>query len=167
MWGGLDNNFVFHNDGGRYNPRTDSWLRTVDHECSRARSFHSSVWTGSEMIIWGGIGDIVLSDGGRYDPVTDNWKTISPVSAPLGAGMARGCGLAAKPSSGLGAIPAGVTTRSPIPGSSCQSSMLPANLWTHHRLDRHGVDCLRRHQFEPPCQALQPGNDTWTNATAW
>ncbi len=47
-----------------------------------ARALHSTVWTGSEMIVWGGSG---LNTGGRYDPITDNWQpTSTGANAPSG-----------------------------------------------------------------------------------
>ena len=40
-----------------------------------------SVWTGTEVIIWGGrIGNMALLDGAAYNPVTDTWRTITPNS---------------------------------------------------------------------------------------
>jgi hypothetical protein len=46
------------------------------------------VWTGTEMIVWGGItfdgglnGD-ALGDGARYDPSTDTWRTMSTIGSP-------------------------------------------------------------------------------------
>ncbi len=46
------------------------------------RSSTAVVWTGSEMIVWGGEGDAgPLGDGAAYDPVADSWRSISP--APL------------------------------------------------------------------------------------
>lgn len=43
-----------------------------------------AVWTGSQMIIWGGFygPDGGNADGASYDPVTDSWKAISNTSAP-------------------------------------------------------------------------------------
>ena len=38
--------------GGRYNPQTDTWLPT-SHP-GTARINHTAIWTGAEMIIWGG-----------------------------------------------------------------------------------------------------------------
>src|SRR5437667_82298 len=41
-----------------------------------ARSRHTAVWTGSEMIIWGGLSHESFQDlntGGRYNPNTDSW----------------------------------------------------------------------------------------------
>jgi hypothetical protein len=45
----------------------------------------SSVWTGTEMIIWGGTeaGLSKYNSGSRYDPVTDTWRTTSGTNAPF------------------------------------------------------------------------------------
>ena len=44
----------------------------------------TSVWTGSEMIVWGGEGApfVLLNTGGRYDPSTDSWTATSTTNAP-------------------------------------------------------------------------------------
>ena len=42
------------NTGGRYNPSTDSWTATSTTNAPAARAHHTAVWTGSEMIVWGG-----------------------------------------------------------------------------------------------------------------
>ena len=34
-----------------------------------AREGHSAVWTGHQMIVWGG-------DGSQYDPATDRWRPL-------------------------------------------------------------------------------------------
>jgi hypothetical protein len=39
------------------------------------------VWTGSEMIVWGGLSG-PLNTGGRYNPSTDSWTATSPSNAP-------------------------------------------------------------------------------------
>ena len=44
------------NDGGKYNPSTDSWTATSMTNPPSERYWHTAVWTGSEMIIWGGFG---------------------------------------------------------------------------------------------------------------
>ncbi len=38
------------------------------------RTGHHAIWTGSEMIIWGGSG---YTSGGLYDPATDSWSRMS------------------------------------------------------------------------------------------
>ncbi len=40
--------------GGRYNPSTDSWVATTTTGAPSARFLHTAVWTGTEMIVWGG-----------------------------------------------------------------------------------------------------------------
>src|SRR5213075_3219627 len=49
-----------------------------------ARYYHTAVWTGSEMIVWGGSGNIsgYANTGGRYDPATDSWTATSTTNAP-------------------------------------------------------------------------------------
>ena len=55
------------NTGGRYNPGTDSWTATSTTNAPSGRYDHTAVWTGSEMIVWGGIDDSgILNTGGRY-----------------------------------------------------------------------------------------------------
>src|SRR5439155_15187742 len=46
------------------------------------RAAHSAVWTGSEMIVWGGAGVVYLNTGGKYNPVTDSWTATSISNAP-------------------------------------------------------------------------------------
>ena len=49
------------------------------------RQKHTALWTGSQMLIWGG-GDagVFLNTGGRYNPATDGWQPITTGSAPSG-----------------------------------------------------------------------------------
>src|SRR5438874_9470169 len=72
----------FLTTGGRYNPGTDSWTATSTTSAPAARENHTAVWTGSEMIVWGGFGGSVLNTGGRYNPGTDSWTATSTTSAP-------------------------------------------------------------------------------------
>ena len=52
VWGGADpGNF---NDGGRYNPPNNSWTAVTSPVRLPRASSHTAVWTGSEMIVWGG-----------------------------------------------------------------------------------------------------------------
>src|SRR6266550_1022402 len=44
---------------------------------------HTAVWTGSEMIVWGGSGNTNgLNTGGRYNPITNSWTATSTINAP-------------------------------------------------------------------------------------
>jgi hypothetical protein len=64
------------------NDCTDDTWRVTPH-LPLNRHLHTAVWTGSEMIIWGGYnGSFALSDGGRYSPSTDSWTPTSVTSAP-------------------------------------------------------------------------------------
>ena len=77
IWGGSG-----LNTGGRYNPDTDSWTNTGADNVPSERSGHTAVWTGTEMIVWGGEGfSSLLNTGGRYDPITDSWTAISITNA--------------------------------------------------------------------------------------
>src|SRR5437667_8720277 len=77
------NNGSHLNTGGRYNPGTDSWTATSTTGAPAGREVHTAVWTGSEMIVWGGFnGSSVLNTGGRYNPGTDSWTATSTTSAP-------------------------------------------------------------------------------------
>src|SRR5947208_15661949 len=68
------------NTGGRYNPSTDSWIATSLTNAPSARDLHTAVWTGTEMIVWGGY--LALNTGGRYNPSTDSWTATSTINAP-------------------------------------------------------------------------------------
>ena len=58
----------------------DTWAAVKAGRQPTPRNMHSAVWTGAEMIIWGGTNSFRTADGGRYDPSTDTW-TLVPVSA--------------------------------------------------------------------------------------
>jgi hypothetical protein len=68
-------------------PRAHSWRPTQTYGTPRARAYHVAVWTGREMIVWGGQiagtspGAEIL-DGSRYDPVADRWTPMSTLGAP-------------------------------------------------------------------------------------
>src|SRR4029453_15131154 len=60
----------------------DTWTATSTINAPSARVRQTSVWTGSEMIIWGGWNGPALNTGGRYDPTTDSWTATSTANAP-------------------------------------------------------------------------------------
>ena len=48
-----------------------------------ARDSHTAVWTGSEMIVWGGRStNSLLNSGGKYDPAIDTWTFTNTAGAP-------------------------------------------------------------------------------------
>src|SRR5207245_3264808 len=62
----------------------DTWTPTSVTNAPDARRWHTAVWTGSEMIVWGGISSSGsnLNTGGRYNPSTDSWTATSTTNAP-------------------------------------------------------------------------------------
>ncbi|MCD4749905.1 MAG: hypothetical protein K8R59_11075 [Thermoanaerobaculales bacterium] len=58
----------------------DLWAPTTTDNAPSARNVPSLVWTGTEVIVWGG--SPVTNTGGRYDPATDSWTTMSTENAP-------------------------------------------------------------------------------------
>jgi hypothetical protein len=68
IWGGTSPTADF-NTGKRYNPGPDSWTAMTTTNAPFARADHTAVWTGNEMIVWGGISydtGTLLNTGGRY-----------------------------------------------------------------------------------------------------
>jgi hypothetical protein len=45
-----------------------------------AKGGHSTVWTGSEMIVWGG----GRNTGQRYDVASDSWRQLEVLNSPSG-----------------------------------------------------------------------------------
>lgn len=84
VWGGSDTyGSVMFGDGARYNPVTDTWLPMSSVGAPVARSLSRAVWTGTQMIIWGGASFLTqLNDGARYNPVTDTWSPVQSIGAP-------------------------------------------------------------------------------------
>ncbi|HEV8336023.1 MAG TPA: MopE-related protein [Candidatus Polarisedimenticolia bacterium] len=86
VWGGVrtnDRSFTALDSGGRYDPSTDSWVSTSLVNAPSGRSGHVAVWTGSQMIAWGGqTQGSTSSSGGRYDPATDTWTPTGETGAP-------------------------------------------------------------------------------------
>ena len=83
---------VYFQDGARYNPETDTWAPLNTLGAPKARSSTQAVWTGKEMLLWGGVNDTGTSGvtdperyvgtGAGYNPVTDNWTEIPTRSTP-------------------------------------------------------------------------------------
>jgi N-acetylneuraminic acid mutarotase len=58
----------------------DTWTATSTANAPTARAGHTAVWTGSEMIVWGG--QPYINTGSRYNPAIDNWTATSTTNAP-------------------------------------------------------------------------------------
>ncbi len=81
VWGGSDGSWsASYRTGGRYNPTTDTWIQTsLGANCPSPRRSHSAVWTGMEMLVWGGVTETggVTNAGARYNPASDTWTLMS------------------------------------------------------------------------------------------
>ncbi len=108
IWGGRGPNIGTHNElntGARYNPANNSWTTISTSGAPSARSGHTAVWTGNQMIIWGGGRDVTEtnfytdkwlqmrtevntyvdaeSTGARYNPANNTWTALpASVNAP-------------------------------------------------------------------------------------
>ncbi len=85
VWGGKSQNGLgFFSDGARYEPTGDAWTPMSTVDAPTARNGHTAVWTGTELIVWGGGRDQNdrTNTGARYDPATDTWTPMSTINAP-------------------------------------------------------------------------------------
>ena len=61
----------------------DTWTDTSTTHAPPFRKNHTAVWTGSEMIVWGGFGNgMYFNTGGKYTPATDSWTATTTTNAP-------------------------------------------------------------------------------------
>ena len=86
VWGGRSQfaSADHHADGGRYDPKTDTWKPLAAANAPSARSQLATAWTGEEMLVWGGFGNgaTAWDTGGRYDPKADKWRPMTAKGAP-------------------------------------------------------------------------------------
>ena len=84
-WGACGSQHVY-GDGAQYDPDFDSWSPIPTQRAPSARTGHVVVWTGSELIVWGGYGPgeytNPLGDGARYNVATDTWAPVAAAGAP-------------------------------------------------------------------------------------
>jgi putative metal-binding protein len=81
VWGGEGGPSL--NSGARYTPVADKWTVISNTGTPWPRASHTSIWTGSLLVIWGGRDDGTrLDSGGRYDPATDEWSPTSRANIP-------------------------------------------------------------------------------------
>jgi N-acetylneuraminic acid mutarotase len=98
VWGGQSgaHGSTLHGDGAAYDPATRRWT-TMPSAPISPRVSAAAVWTGSEVVIWGGYNDLssasslhVTNTGAAYNPKTRTWRTLanSPLSASSSPGIA-------------------------------------------------------------------------------
>jgi N-acetylneuraminic acid mutarotase len=87
VFGGCDTEVVwychaYYNTGAIYDVATDTWTPLPTEGAPDPRRFHSAIWTGRYMIVWGGEGKTGnLKTGGVYDPAANKWyrtKSLGP-----------------------------------------------------------------------------------------
>lgn len=94
VWGGyrFHTSFGSVNDGAIYHPNSDSWSPVSLTGNPTPRYLHTQVWTGTEMLVWGGYwdagGHIDQGLGGAYNPSSNSWRPISVASEPAGRNSA-------------------------------------------------------------------------------
>jgi hypothetical protein len=90
IWGGADatDGAAVHSDGAAYDPASRAWRRIAPSPLT-ARSRHQMIWTGKEVVVWGGITmccpvDSTVHEAGAasYDPVADRWRALPDVPQP-------------------------------------------------------------------------------------
>lgn len=70
-------------DGAGYNAVNGAWRKLATSPLS-GREAAATVWTGTEMLVWGGTtGQVLVADGAAYNPARDAWRPIAP--SPLSA----------------------------------------------------------------------------------
>lgn len=86
VWGGEradDPEHVQPLDGARYDPAADAWtpVSTVDAPRVPVAFDGAAVWTGSEVVVLGGLAVRYYGEsvGGRWDPRTDTWTRTPPI----------------------------------------------------------------------------------------
>ena len=65
--------------GAAYDPESDSW-RVIARSPLSSRQDPAVVWTGEEMVVWGGDPvplEAYEETGAAYDPETDSWRVIA------------------------------------------------------------------------------------------
>ena len=83
IWGGETvANSIKLGDGALYDPLSDTWTPVSNLNAPSPRTNAAGVWTGTEVIIWGGADGITgeVNTGAKYNPLTDTWSSISQVN---------------------------------------------------------------------------------------
>lgn len=92
FWGGIENSRYAQADLQRsevaYDPAKKTW-RQLPPAPLDPRTYHEAVWTGREMIVWGGVTrccpiDSVIHDAAAaaYDPETNTWRALPELPEP-------------------------------------------------------------------------------------
>ena len=71
-------------DGAAYEVDSETW-DIFEAPPGFCRAHHTAVWTGEEMIVWGGTGGgVSLAIGAAYDPASGRWRLLPEAPLPTG-----------------------------------------------------------------------------------
>jgi hypothetical protein len=96
VWGGFSYDLVGTvSDGALYDPASNRWRASGTTDAPTARMLASAVWTGKEVVIWGGMTFVSvnmartspnrdLGEGAAFDPILGRWRALSTSNAPSG-----------------------------------------------------------------------------------
>ncbi len=87
VWGGNLNPVMetLSGLGAGYRVTTDQWQALPTFNAPAPRTDHAAVWTGQEMVVWGGFaGGAYLNSGARFNPLTRTWTPLPTSGAPAG-----------------------------------------------------------------------------------
>ena len=83
VWGGANPaGPVFLNDGGVYDPATDTWSPLAQTSAPIARDYPTAVQVDSKLVIMGGFSGAYLNDVAVFDPATGVWTAEAPLTKP-------------------------------------------------------------------------------------
>ncbi len=134
LWGGCDlfrgEHTCDSNSGQRYNPTSDTWTQTSLSGVPHSRMNHTAVWTGTEMVVFGGcsfINDVCLpsqvgngGDATTLQPTLGSLQTRRALRRPVNSIQQSGQVLAwwrgAAPATQRLSVMVACTTRLRIPG---------------------------------------------------
>ena len=102
--------YTYYNDGFKYKPATGGYAKHIGSNTLLPRAYHAGVWTGTEMVVWGGRSEsetVVATHyqdytqappidywgcstnyqvadyktGGKYNPANNTWTYMNPPAA--------------------------------------------------------------------------------------
>jgi len=164
-------------DGAVYTPQADAWRRTASSPLS-ARAPAATVWTGTEMVVWGGVhAEGFLADGAAYDPARDRWRAIasgplSPRTGVMSVWAGRellvwgGGDSGGTFADGAAYDPATDTWRA-LPDSPLSGRVGTAQVWTGEQMVVWGGTPGTFNNYLADGAAYVPASDRWERITGW
>ncbi len=180
VWGGLGDReargALALGDGAANHPDRDRW-RPLPGAPLSPRHGAVGVWTGAELVVWGGAGQPgrspgTFSDGAAYDPVTDRWRRLAP--APLSGRTAPAAVWTGRDVVIWGGSGPGSSTRSDgasydpladrwrrLPGGPLSPRAAPGALWSGHEVLIWGGDAAQGRESPIAGAAYDPSVERW------